>query len=185
MMGELSDLSCGDAWVPEVMETDQTGSSFVISRTPEASDLSVGDLLASQGHALFKKRKLKARMRLFRLCGQRVPSYRQKLLRPIPGDYVNMIKVYIARYVLSGNHRILRKLFNALRHSKRETPSAFSASCSMRCGTRNGKHPGQRSSITRPCISPEAGKGKRCCKPTRPHDSTCESRYCARTNNTD
>ncbi|MBN2129875.1 MAG: Coenzyme F420 hydrogenase/dehydrogenase, beta subunit C-terminal domain [Sedimentisphaerales bacterium] len=135
MMGELSDLSCGDAWVPEVMKTDKTGTSFVISRTPEAeellenaasrgavelSDLGLGDLLASQGHALFKKRKLTARMRLFRLCGQRVPSYRQKLLPPVPSDYVNMIKVYVARYILSGNHRVLRKLLGALRHSPRE-----------------------------------------------------------------
>jgi len=137
MMGELSDLSCGDAWVPEVMKTDKAGSSFVISRTSEAeellenaalrgavelSELGLGDLLASQGHALFKKRKLTARMRLFRLCGRRVPQYRQKLLKPIPSDYINMVKVYIARYVLSGKHPILRKLLGVLRHSKRKTP---------------------------------------------------------------
>lgn len=138
MVGELSDLSCGDAWVPDVMKTDKTGSSFVISRTPEAeellenaaqrravelSELGLHDLLASQGHALFKKRKLKARMLLFRLCGQRVPTYRQKLLEPIPSDYVNMIKVYLARYILAGNHRILGRLLGIVRHLKRRTPA--------------------------------------------------------------
>jgi coenzyme F420 hydrogenase subunit beta len=137
MLGELSDLSCGDAWIPEVLRTDKAGSSFVISRTPEAeellenaaqrgavelSELGLHELLASQGHALFKKRKLKARMLLFRLCGRRVPTYRQKFLQPIPSDYVNMIKIYIARYVLSGNHRILGRLLGIIRYLKQRTP---------------------------------------------------------------
>ncbi len=33
MLGELSDLTCGDAWIPEVMQADKVGSSFVVSRT--------------------------------------------------------------------------------------------------------------------------------------------------------
>ena len=134
MLGELSDLSCGDAWLPELVKTDKVGSSFVISRTPEAeelleaaatreavelSELGLQPLLASQGRALFKKRKLKARMRLARLWGRCVPAYRQKLMDPIPSDYVNMLKLFIARYVLSGNHRVLRRLFNTARRLKR------------------------------------------------------------------
>jgi hypothetical protein len=134
MLGELSDLSCGDAWLPELVQTDRAGSSFVISRTPEGeelleaaasreavelSELGVQALLASQGWALFKKRKLKARMRLARLWGRSVPVYRQKLMSPTPNDYVSTIKLYIARYVLSGNHRFLRPLFHAVRRLKR------------------------------------------------------------------
>lgn len=134
MLGELSDLSCGDAWLPELVKTDKTGSSFAISRTPEGEDLleaaaareevelselDAESLSASQGRALFKKRKLKARMRLARLWGRRVPVYRQKLMTPIPSDYVNMLKLFIARSVLSGNHRILRRLFRAPRRLKR------------------------------------------------------------------
>jgi coenzyme F420 hydrogenase subunit beta len=133
MLGELSDLSCGDAWLPELVKTDKVGSSFVISRTPEAeelleaaatreaielSELGIQPLLAAQGRALFKKRKLKARMRLARLWGRRVPMYRQKLMDPIPSDYVNMMKLFIARYVLSGNRGILRGLFNLTRRLK-------------------------------------------------------------------
>lgn len=134
MLGELSDLSCGDAWLAELVKTDEAGSSFVISRTPEAeelleaaaareavelSELGIRPLLASQGRALFKKRKLKARMRLARLWGRRVPKYRQKLMNPILSDYVNMIKLFVARRALSGNHRIVRGLFSIARRAKR------------------------------------------------------------------
>lgn len=139
MLGELSDLSCGDAWVPEVVKTDKVGSSFVVTRTPEAdellesaaskeaielSELEPRELLASQGQALFKKRKLKARMRLLRLCGQHVPAYRQKLMKPIASDYINAMKHYAARYVLTGNGRILRRLFRVGRPSKRRAQAS-------------------------------------------------------------
>ena len=140
MFGELSDLSCGDAWFPELLRTDKAGSSFVISRTPESeelletaaaceavelSELAVHTLLASQGQALFKKRKLKARMLLARLWGRRVPVYSQELMDPVARDYVNMVKLFVARYVLSGNHRILRKVLRVVRrvkHGEREEP---------------------------------------------------------------
>ncbi|MBN1509385.1 MAG: Coenzyme F420 hydrogenase/dehydrogenase, beta subunit C-terminal domain [Sedimentisphaerales bacterium] len=135
MLGELSDLSCGDAWLPELVKTDKAGSSFVISRSPEAeelleaaaareavelSELGIPSLLASQGRALFKKRKLKARMWLARLCGRRVPEYRQKLETATLRDYVNTIKLFVARRALSGKHRVLRGLFNAIHRWKRK-----------------------------------------------------------------
>jgi coenzyme F420 hydrogenase subunit beta len=134
MLGELSDLTCGDAWIPTVRQADQTGSSFVVSRTPEAeelleyaaakesvelSELEPRDLLASQGHALFKKRKLPARMRLCRLAGRSVPRYRQKLLPPTRGDYIQSLKFYAARYVLTGRHPFLRLFFRSARQQSR------------------------------------------------------------------
>ena len=51
-------------------------------------------------------------MLLARLWGRHMPVYRQKLMDPIPGDYVNMLKLLVARYALSGNHRVLRGFFN-------------------------------------------------------------------------
>jgi len=140
MLGELSDLSCGDAWIPDVMGSDKLGSSFALTRTPEGeelleaaaadehvvlSDLDVHDLAASQSHAIFKKRKLKARMALFRWTGRSVPTYRQKLIQPIRSDYTNMIKFYLARYALSGNRPILRRLFHAARLLKRKNREAL------------------------------------------------------------
>ncbi len=138
MLGELSDLSCGDAWIPEVMRTDKLGSSFVVSRTcageeflqaaashevVELSELGLQELLTSQGHALFKKRKLEARMSLFRWCGQRVPDYNQRLLTPTRADYVNTVKFYAARYAMSGNHRILQGLLHLMRRRKEQPPA--------------------------------------------------------------
>ncbi|MBP7049663.1 MAG: Coenzyme F420 hydrogenase/dehydrogenase, beta subunit C-terminal domain [Phycisphaerae bacterium] len=141
MLGELSDLTCGDAWIPEVMRTDKTGSSFVVSRTPEAeelleaaaskeaialSELGLRELLAPQGNALFKKRKLPARMRVFRWAGRSVPTYNQTLLEPTREDYINTLKFYAARYALSGNHAVIGRLFRAvqsLRRSKSSGPS--------------------------------------------------------------
>lgn len=135
MLGELSDVSCGDAWIPSVMDSDQNGSSFALTRTSEGeelleaaaaeeyielSGLSVGDLAASQNHAIFKKRKLKARMALFTWTGKRVPAYRQKFFKPIRNDYMDMVKFYIARYALSGNRPMLRRLFQAARLMKRK-----------------------------------------------------------------
>ena len=142
MLGELSDLTCGDAWIPEIMRTDKVGSSFVVSRTSEAeelleyaaskgavelSELGLPDLLASQGHALFKKRRLKARMRLFKMARQSVPAYCQKLLSPVRADYIHTLKFYAARYVLTGNHRILRMLFRSVRQQRRGAPESHSA----------------------------------------------------------
>jgi coenzyme F420 hydrogenase subunit beta len=140
MLGELSDLTCGDAWLPELVRTDKMGSSFVVSRTPEAeelleyaasseavelSELDPRDLLASQGHALFKKRKLKARMFLCRLVGQRVPVYHQELLPPIRADYLHSLKFYAARCILSGRHPILRLFFRSARRQKRAAPDSY------------------------------------------------------------
>lgn len=134
MLGELSDLTCGDAWLEQVMQADQIGSSFVVTRTSEAeelleaaaskhavelSELAVGGLLASQGHALFKKRKLAARIELFRRFGQSVPTYRQKTIEPIQADRADALKFYAARYALSGDHPIAGGLFRLMRAVKK------------------------------------------------------------------
>ncbi|MGE5293194.1 MAG: Coenzyme F420 hydrogenase/dehydrogenase, beta subunit C-terminal domain [Solirubrobacterales bacterium] len=130
MLGELSDLTCGEARIPEVMRTDTAGSSFVVTRTDgaeelleaaasneaiELSELGVRELLASQSHALFKKRKLAARIEVFKHLGQSVPTYRQKMLTPMQTDYTDALKFYAARYALSGNRPIVGALVRLAR----------------------------------------------------------------------
>lgn len=130
LTGELSDLSCGDAGLPELVAKDKLGSSFVLTRTPEAeellesaaaemavelSELDVRELRAAQVYGAFKKRKLSARMSLFRWTGRSVPQYHQKLLRPARGDYSSSIRFYLARYALSGYRPILRRLLHVAR----------------------------------------------------------------------
>ncbi len=125
MLGELSDLTCSDAWIPQGMPSDRAGRSFVISRTSEADELlesaALGqavelsecdpqDLRASQGQALSKKRRLRARLRLFKLMGRSVPVYRQKLPAPARMDYLGAIALYAARLALPGSRRLLRAL---------------------------------------------------------------------------
>ncbi len=142
LTGELSDLSCGDAGLPELVAKDKLGSSFVLTRTPEAeellesaaaemavelSELDVRELKAAQSYAIFKKRKLRARMSLFRWTGRSVPRYRQKLLPPARGDCRSSIKFYLARYALSGHRPILRRLFHVaglLKRKNRQGPAA-------------------------------------------------------------
>jgi coenzyme F420 hydrogenase subunit beta len=135
---ELADLSCGDAWLPDVMETDKIGSSFVVSRSKIAEDLltraesknalelrelEVSRLLQSQNNSLFKKKNLPARLSLFRIVGKKVPSYKQRLMKPDIADYLTAIKFYLARYVLSGDSQFMRKLFNFIRVRKRRIRS--------------------------------------------------------------
>lgn len=75
--GEFVDISCGDAWLPEVMETDNAGESIMITRTLigerlvgeavkrgelQASELSADKVVASQRWPLhFKKRLIYSR----------------------------------------------------------------------------------------------------------------------------
>jgi coenzyme F420 hydrogenase subunit beta len=139
MLGELSDLTCGDAWIPEVMQADKVGSSFVVTRTAgaeelleiatskeavELSELGVRELLVSQGNALFKKRKLAARIEVFRRLRQSVPAYRQRMLEPVHADYADALKFYAARCALSGDHPILGRFFHLARALKNRGPNA-------------------------------------------------------------
>jgi len=144
MLGELSDLTCGDAWIPEVMRADKLGSSFAVTRTAEAeelleaaaakevvelSELGLETLLASQGHALFKKRKLAARIELFKRLGRSVPVYRQRMLEPAHTDHADALKFYAARYALSGDHPLaggLFRLIQALKGGRSKNGSAQS-----------------------------------------------------------
>jgi hypothetical protein len=70
---EFADVSFGDAWLPEVMETDDAGESVIITRTPigerlireavkrgalQVSELSADKVVASQRWPLYFKKGL-------------------------------------------------------------------------------------------------------------------------------
>ena len=127
LFGELSDLSCGDARTREAVRADKSGSSFAVTRTPEAeelleraaaqeavclSELALRELLASQTHAAFKKRKLESRMRLMRLAGKRVPHYCQKLSEPVEGDFLDSLRFYVRRLALGSGDGFLSQVFH-------------------------------------------------------------------------
>ena len=109
MLGELSDLTCGDAWLPEIVQTDKVGSSFVVSRTPEAeelleaaasreavelSELGLRTAAGLAGPGAVQEEKAQGPDAAVHGCGgDSVPVYRQKLMAPIPSDYINMLKL--------------------------------------------------------------------------------------------
>ena len=133
---ELADVSCGDAWLPDVVKNDQVGTSFVISRTDsveellktavsqgklELCDLGVDKVLESQGNVRFKKKNLAARILLCKLAGKRVPIHRQRLMKPALSDYVSAVKFYLVRFILSRNLSMLKLLYPI--HNIRSTKS--------------------------------------------------------------
>jgi coenzyme F420 hydrogenase subunit beta len=92
--GELADLSCGDAWLPEYRANDRQGTSVVIVRGTRGQDfvasagqkaLDLAPLEAekaaqSQNQALlWKKDWLRAKAALARGTGKPVPAYKQDL----------------------------------------------------------------------------------------------------------
>jgi len=112
-VGELADISCGDAWLPEYKSDDQ-GTSIVIVRTTRGGDflslavpkevtslpLSASKVMQSQeGMLIFKKRKLRARAALYALAGKKVPIYQQELPSVQVTDYLSSIKFYFKHYV--------------------------------------------------------------------------------------
>jgi coenzyme F420 hydrogenase subunit beta len=120
-LGELADISCGDAWLPEYKAKDDKGTSVVIVRDKRGEDLltSVGgaainlaplpaeSAIQSQKNAmLWKKDWLQAKISLARLAGRQTPSYEQDLPRARPKDYAGASGRIAARFLYRQWHKI-------------------------------------------------------------------------------
>jgi coenzyme F420 hydrogenase subunit beta len=108
---ELSDISFGDAWLPE-LRNNHTGVSMVISRSRKGQKIledaqSKGKIhivkidrdkvLESQKDILnFKKKSLAARLFLWRLADKSIPSHNSEFLRPGITSYVSSFLWYLA-----------------------------------------------------------------------------------------
>ncbi|MGD8518299.1 MAG: Coenzyme F420 hydrogenase/dehydrogenase, beta subunit C-terminal domain [Anaerolineae bacterium] len=100
--GELADISCGDAWLPEYTANDDRGTSVVIVRDTrgqnllassspalELAPLDADRAAASQRSALTSKKDwLRAKVALARLAGKETPTYQQDLPAPTWKGYV-------------------------------------------------------------------------------------------------
>jgi coenzyme F420 hydrogenase subunit beta len=119
--GELADLSCGDAWLPEYVENDDQGTSVVLVRSKRGEEilaavggavLDLGPLpldkaVQSQKPALlWKKDRLQAKASLARLAGRQPPTYVQDLPAPRWNDYVAAGGQIVARSLHRQWHRI-------------------------------------------------------------------------------
>jgi len=100
---ELADVSFGDAWLPRVKETDRIGSSIIVSRNKTGDDLlkqaatktiielrliRTEQVIASQRGLLEKKKNSRARLKMSRWFGRKVPALNTRLLPPSPWSYL-------------------------------------------------------------------------------------------------
>jgi coenzyme F420 hydrogenase subunit beta len=122
VLADYADIAFADAYLPEVMKSDKTGTSIVIGRTEagqslieqtraagqlEPRDLAANRALASQWFVtLYKKRNLPARVRILCLFGRSIPvslkGRMEGFLRPTAWDYLTAL-VPCLNIRISGN----------------------------------------------------------------------------------
>ena len=115
---ELADISFADAWLPEVQEKDNIGTSIIILRNKKSKELlekairkkkitlkkiDSSKVVQSQEEMLdFKKSNLKARISLFNLFGKKHPLYNTSgLSNPTLKAYLSGISLYTRIYLSS------------------------------------------------------------------------------------
>jgi coenzyme F420 hydrogenase subunit beta len=110
LTSELADVSCGDAWLPEILDYEKMGKSIVIPRTKIGETLCTeavqkgyvrlkktssykvkqcGDMMQT------KKKDIKVRFFLRRVFNKSIPTYNTTLLRPRPINYLRGVLVYL------------------------------------------------------------------------------------------
>jgi coenzyme F420 hydrogenase subunit beta len=127
LTAELADISCGDAWLPEVLTNEKMGKSIVIPRTKIGEALCLeavqngyieikkttsykvkqcGDMMQT------KKRDIKARFFIQRLFNKAIPTYNTTLMRPGAANYLRGVLVYLNAGISS--KRYLRRFIGSL-----------------------------------------------------------------------
>jgi hypothetical protein len=132
VLADYADIAFADAYLPEVMKADKTGTSIMIGRTEAgqslieqaraaklvvANDLAANRALASQWFVtLYKKRNLPARVRMLSWFGRSIPislkGRKEGFLRPTAWDYLTAL-VPCLNIRISGNRTgrwILRRM---------------------------------------------------------------------------
>ena len=118
--GEVSDISCGDAWLPEIKNRDKQGTSVVVVRSEEGeaflssvapgvlelSPLSIDKAIQTQRLALtWKKDWMQAKIALNQLAGRESPVYEQSLPRAEPAGTLGWIQTNFLRYLHRLGHQ--------------------------------------------------------------------------------
>ena len=124
---ELADVSCGDAWLPEVLTNEKIGKSIVISRTKvgemllleatkkgyvELEEIYPEKVKQSGGMMQTKKRDIKVRFLIRRLFSKAIPTYNTTLMRSGAANYLRGVLVYLNAGVSS--KRYLRRFIGPL-----------------------------------------------------------------------
>jgi len=129
--GELADISCGDAWLPEYKSSDDQGTSVVVVRSERGREflssvgpgvlaldpLSIDKAVQTQRLALvWKKDWLRAKAALCKLTGREVPTYEHNLPPARLTGYLGWTRTIISRY--------MHRLWHRLRDLNKETDRA-------------------------------------------------------------
>ena len=131
---ELSDISFGDAWLPEIRRDESKGKSIIISKTKigdeilqkchakkkiELDKVSAEKVIESQRAMLnFKKRSFQARVSIFNLFDKKVPNYTSRLLKPSVCDYLNAASFYFWLWISSKHLWHLLDVHNSIKQVK-------------------------------------------------------------------
>lgn len=128
----LSDISLGDAWLPEIIERDKLGTSVIISRTElgdrilnqmaekneiELIETEISEIKKSQNNFTARIRGVRARFYINELLGNEVPSdYYDKSISPTYPDVVkNCIYYIFNRLALNKNMWFFIRAFHRIR----------------------------------------------------------------------
>ncbi len=115
VLADFADISFADAYLPEILKNEKTGTSILISRTQsgqtlinktclsqhlQTTDLTPNKALASQWFVtLYKKRNLLARMRVLNCLGRPIPIHlegrRDGFIHPTIWDYLVVMIPYL------------------------------------------------------------------------------------------
>jgi len=109
-LNEFADISFADAWISKIVKEDKRGTSIIVTRTPlgakllddavaagriQVSSVYYKDVLQSQlWPLLFKKRNLKARMKLLKM-------FRRPVTRSLDGNIRAFLKPTFWDYIIS------------------------------------------------------------------------------------
>jgi len=116
LTAELADVSCGDPWIPEIINKEHLGKSIIISRSLigeeichlaseknflKSNELDARYIKISTANAEAKKRDLVVRFGIRNILKKNIPIYNTKLLNPGLRNYIRAVYVYINSYIFN------------------------------------------------------------------------------------
>lgn len=138
LTAELADVSCGDAWLPEIRRTEGVGKSLVVARTQIGQTLCLNgiregvltlepadaDKVKQSGYMMqSKKRDIRVRFLVRKILRRPTPEYTTALLRPSLIGCGRGLFIYVV--ALASSKRRLRGSISAMWHESRRLLLAF------------------------------------------------------------
>jgi coenzyme F420 hydrogenase subunit beta len=113
---EFSDISCGDAWLPEIMAKDKIGTSLIITRTEigekilydafqkgriQITPIGNRDILRSQQGLCHEILAIKPRLNLSKIMRRKLPLFDLSIIPDIKSNYIWAVELYIGSTLAS------------------------------------------------------------------------------------